>query len=367
MALALSAFGVAVVAAPRGTVGGARAQEDEPAYCPGNLLANGGFEHGFSTRIRAAEVVAKEWQAWYEFLPGVEGVNYAPYFAPRLRRRDGPLSVHTGLWSQEYGTRESTHVAGLWQRVEVPEDSVVRASAWVYAWASQWDTPGLSQPPGTYVSMLGLDPRGGDDFSDPGIIWTAPVTVTDMWTTHVIEAPVAGRFATVFTRGQPLQALTNNVSRWDSLCLRVVGRAGEPTYTLTPPPRPTMIPTVGSPTATPNDATIEAAVMGRRLVLAADATTRAQAAAADTPTPGNPVVARPGLEDIGLMVTPFSEPGGGEAPGAGASGEGARPSARLAAVVDSARSALVDNSGLVVWGLALFVAATAWSVARRRG
>lgn len=249
--------------------------------CPDNLLVSPGFENGFAARQRPSEIVANGWSAWYKYLPGVDGINYVPDYSPRRRDVDGFATVLSGLWSQEMATQNATHLAGIWQRVYVPPDSQIQASIWAYAWASNGDDPGRSEPPGTYALALGIDPRGGDDADSARITWTAPVTITDAWLPLSLAAPVAGPVITLFTRGQPLQLLAHNVSRWDGACLRVIGRAGEPPFTATPVPWPTRTPTPGTPTAAPNRATREAVAMYRALVLAATATARAATAGPD--------------------------------------------------------------------------------------
>jgi hypothetical protein len=239
---------------------GALAQRDptsDQIGCPDNLLKNPGFEAGFEGR-RPAEIVGRDWQPWYETLPGVDGLNYVPDYRPRWRWRDGAATVHSGLWSQELATHDATHTAGLWQRVDVPPDSLIDASVWAHAWATRGEDTGRSEPPGTYVLTMGLDPLGGEDPHAARITWTPPITVTDAWVPLHLALPVEGSTATLFLRGQPLQILRHNASRWDSACLRAVGPAGEPTLSPTPRPPATRTPRPGDPTWTPSVPTLAA-------------------------------------------------------------------------------------------------------------
>jgi hypothetical protein len=260
----------------------AHAEMAHQVECPGNLLSNPGFESGFTARGRIAEIVGNGWQAWYERFPGVDGINYVPDFTPRHRDAGGPRAAHRGLWSQEMATQDATHTAGLWQRREVPPGSVVLATGAAYAWASSRDEPSVSRPPGRYALALGLDPMGGRDPTSPTVRWTTPVTVTDAWVPLAIEAPVEGSAVTLFARGQPLERLRHNVSRWDSLCLRVLGPIGESTPTPSPRPWPTRTPGPDDPTSSPppspspDPATASALEIGLKLDLLKTATAGAQ-------------------------------------------------------------------------------------------
>jgi len=244
----------------------ARAQDGAgpSAACPDNLLANPDFDGGFRGRGRIAEVVAVGWTSWYATLPGTDGINYPPDFAPRRRDRDGAPTVFGGRWSQELATQGATHEGGLWQRVAVPPGSQVRAVAWAYGWATDGDDPSRSEPPGTYALAIGIDPEGRGDPYAQGIVWTAPITVTDTWVPLSLDLPIEGSLVTLILRGQPLRILKHNVSRWDGACLTASGRPDASAEPPTPTARPTRTPRPpdpGAPTHTPNAATIEAMAM----------------------------------------------------------------------------------------------------------
>lgn len=198
------------------------AQAQIPEACPGNRLVNPGFEEGFTRRDRSDVVQPNGWEIWFERLPGIGGQNYPPSYRPI--RLSG--FVGAGLWSLEQGTRDSTHTGGVFQRVEVGDDVQIRGWGWSSAWASFGSRPEVSEPPGTYASAIGVDPLGGVDPAAPRIVWTSPITTTDAWIEHRLDTPAAGPIVTFFTRGQPLSILPNNVSRWDGLCLQVIGPSG---------------------------------------------------------------------------------------------------------------------------------------------
>lgn len=345
---------LAVAAAAAAALPGALTLQAQLA-CPDNLLVNGGFEGGFGGRGRLAETVGLGWSAWYERFPGRDGINYVPDFEPARGLPGSPLAAE-GMWSQQMATRDATHTAGLWQRVAVPPGSVVSARVLVYGWASNADDPARSEPPGTYVSLLGLDAGGGVDPNAASVTWTAPVSVTDSWVPLSLELPVHGDAATLFLRGQPLLPLRHNVSRWDAACVRVLGSVDEPLPTATRPPAargvlpgtPTAVPTAS---ATADDATRSALDVG----LFVDAASTSAAAAAVAAAPATP--APPGLPGApGLAgapeAAPAVEPGvfrpeWGDAAADPWSGD--VPVPRRAELV---RAALADRAGMLFLGLA---------------
>ncbi len=341
----------------------------QPAdYCPDNLLLNPSFESGFTSRGRVVETVGNGWNAWYETLPGVDGVNYVPDYAP-ARRDVGPvLLTADGLWSQQQATSGATHTAGLWQTVTVPPASLVRASALAYAWASNAADTARSRPYGTYVSQLGLDPLGGRDPNAPGVRWTEPVTDTDAWVPLVLELPVEGPAVTLFTRGQPLVKLVQNVSRWDAACLRVLGPAEGPTLT----PTPTVSPTRPGPSVTPEPTPDEAVA---RVIIARQLLARGSGLEPAEATPG----ARATLDALSTRIaggpgagSPLSD--AGQLPAAGVP-LGAPPELEAGAGTDTASTTpedellgwLDENLGLMVLALAAFVGGLVLAAGRAGG
>jgi hypothetical protein len=262
-------------------VGAARAAGPEAVPCPGNLLVNPGFEEGFARGARAEEMLPHGWSSWFETVPGVNGINYPPSYVLRraLAGDDGVggRRVALGAWSVEQSTSDATHVGGLWQRVAVPPGSQLLARAWAYSWASRGDREAISEPPGTFAVSVGIDPLGGQDAKRASVRWSEPITVTDAWLPLVVEAMAERDTATVFTRGDALRIQRNNVARWDGLCLRVLGPAGEPTATHTRAPWPTRTPLTPVPTATEDPLIAQSRTAGLRAGIAAAATERASA------------------------------------------------------------------------------------------
>ncbi len=320
--LALSAPAGGARAAPAGQLAG----------CPQNQLVNPNMEEGFSPRARPQELVANGWEPWYETLPGVGGINYAPRYTPRRLGRDGPLAVLQGLWAQELSTAEATHIGGLFQRVEVPPQSQILAHAFGRAWAGSGDATDVSDPPGLYTASLGVDPLGGANPDDARIQWTSPVTITAGWQMLQTELPVEGPGVTLFLRGQAARVLAHHVAHWDAACLRVLGPVGQPTASPTFAPRPTRTPRPGEPTPSPGPGTREADAAVPLAELLAIASARA-------------------ASPVAFRVTPADAP----------------PAATLAPPqqeTDGLRGALARNMGLVFLGLGALVGGLLLSAAK---
>lgn len=243
------------------------------AACPDNRLVNPGLEEGFTRRDRAEAFLPSGWEPWFERLPGIDGLNYPPSYRP-VR---SPDLVGAGLWSLEQATVESTHTGGIWQRVDVGDDVWIQARAWSTAWTGQGARRAVSEPPGTYATAIGVDPFGGSDPNAAQVEWSQPITITDAWIEHRIERPVEGPAITVFTRGQPLRILPNNTSRWDALCVRVLGPADAT-------PDPALSAGLGAAGSAAPVPTVDATAAAAGLL----ATATARAAAAAEPTPFRP-------------------------------------------------------------------------------
>jgi len=226
----------------------AQVVQQSTTECPDNLLVNPSFEEGFTARARPEVLVAVGWEPWFERLPGIDGINYPPVYAAR-RAAEDDAGAAFGLWSQEQRTASATHTGGLLQRVTVGRDVLVAASGWVRSYASSDLRSARSMPPGTYVSALGIHPTGGDEPGDARIVWSEPVTVTDLWVPLEVVAEVQGPDLTLLTMGEAMQILARNESRWDGLCLRVLGPARDETGDASD--IPTAVPSRATATTTP--------------------------------------------------------------------------------------------------------------------
>ena len=223
--------------------------------CPGNLLANPGFEEGArKTEAEGTSLsssVAFGWSPW--FVRGDQRFNREPEF----KLEDTDLSrtrfrAHSGRFSQKFFTTWATHTAGFWQRVAVPKGSTVTFSIWVQIYTGEADgfdgTVYHSDPeqPGNYRAFVGIDPTGGTNALAPTVTWSPPCMTYDIYTQLSVSVVAQADFVTVFTRGQPEFSVKHNDSFWDDACLIAVAPPS-------PTPRPTMTPEpTGTQTATPS-------------------------------------------------------------------------------------------------------------------
>jgi hypothetical protein len=208
--------------------------------CPGNVLANPGFEAGFSDRGAGEVSVANGWFPWWQDGPGQkEGYYRRPEYKPEDASRYGRRRVRSGNFAQKFFNTFSTHNAGVLQQVQVPVDSMLTLSAWVQAWSSQYHDPSTVKDPGNYRVYVGIDPAGGTDWSSPNVVWSEPAMEYNTWIHLQVQAKAKAGTVTVFLRGQPEFRNQFNDSYWDDVCLTVQR----------PTPRPTAKPT-STPTAT---------------------------------------------------------------------------------------------------------------------
>ena len=230
----------------------------EPAAqgeCPGNVLANPGFEEGFSDRGAGEVSVANGWFPWWQDGPRQEDGYYRrPEYKPEDASRYGRRRVRNGNFAQKLFNTFSTHNAGLYQQVQVPVGSKLTLSAWTQAWSSQYHDPDSVKDPGNYRVYVGIDPTGGTDWSSPNVVWSEPRMEYNTWVRPEVQTQAQAGTITAFLRGHPEFRTQFNDSYWDDICLTVVRPTPRPTNTPTITPRPTETPTPTAsptPTATP--------------------------------------------------------------------------------------------------------------------
>ena len=244
------------------------------ADCPGNRLANPGFEEGaYLTEGLGTSLssnLGTGWLPWSILGDATYNreVEYKRLEAPLL---PSTYHIHSGNHSQKFFTTWGTHTAGFYQRVAVVPGSRVTFSIWVQIYTGErelqsggefisdleWPTkPGQKRGPGEYKVYVGIDPYGDappgfGSSPSPNTVWSEPVTDFETRTTdaqgHEIDAwvqlsvsTIAQRdYVTVYTMGQPKYPVKHNDSFWDDACLVMVV-----------PPTPTPLPPTLTPTAT---------------------------------------------------------------------------------------------------------------------
>jgi len=230
-----------------------------------NLVANPGFEDGYSERLdpyapeeppKGELTVANGWELWYDNSDRCR--DWCCYnFRPEYKPEDGymftdPQRVRSGQYAQKMFNLYSTHTAGLYQQVAVPEGSQVEFSIWVVVWSSSEDDPHHSILPGEYWLSVGIDPYGGTDpFSDQ-ITWSVGIEQYDEHVQLSVTALAQADHVTMFTRAAPEFCVKHNDSYWDDagLIIHLPTPTPTATSTTTPTATPTLTPTA-TPTATP--------------------------------------------------------------------------------------------------------------------
>jgi hypothetical protein len=193
--------------------------------CPGNRLVNGGFEGGFSTRVRNEVVVADGWSPWYKTDPGAPGINHIPEYKPETAAQFGTRRIHSGNTAQKWFTTFATHTAGIFQQATgIPVGSRLQLSVWVQVWSSDQDNIEVSADPGNYRVLIGIDPTGGTDWSSDNVVWSERTFAYDAYKQLAVEAVARNTTVTVFLQGVPEFPVKHNDSYWDDACLQVIGQ-----------------------------------------------------------------------------------------------------------------------------------------------
>jgi len=275
MKLKVQNLGVAVLLLiVAGTITGlALTSQAEGSY---NVLVNPGFEDGYSYRPdpytpeqgpRSELEVADGWELWYDNRDQCREGLCCYNHRPEYKLEDGyvhtdPLRVRSGQYAQKMFTTYSTHTAGLYQRVRVPEGSQMEFSIWVVVWSNTVYDPHHSTSPGKYLVSVGIDPLGGTDPFSEQIIWSDGIEHYDEHVQLSVTAVAQADHVTVFTKSAQEWCVRYNDSYWDDarldidlpfrvfLPLAFKNPTPTPTSTSTSTPTPTETNT-STPTSTP--------------------------------------------------------------------------------------------------------------------
>jgi hypothetical protein len=193
---------------------------------PANLLYNGGFENEFHQyQGRSALIVADGWTPWWvpqQRPPDPAWKNRRPEWKRATLNVDA-ARIRSGESSQQYFTFWGTHIGGVYQRVIVPRNARLRLSAWGHAWSSEQNPPRPSVNPTNVHMKIGIDPKGGLDPFDPGIVWSSEQSAIDEFAQFSVEATAQGGRVTVYIYSSPDEAKKHNDIYWDDAELIVVG------------------------------------------------------------------------------------------------------------------------------------------------
>ena len=222
-----------------------------------SLLQNPGFE---GTYVQFAgdptRLVAPGWSAW-----NIARKTGDPGFVnltPEYRTAANAKRIHGGTGAQELFTFFATHTAGVFQRVPLTSGNKLRFSVFANVWSTSLDDPDASEQPGRVKMRVGIDPSGGVDGANQGIVWSDGQEFYDQYKELSVEATSAADFVTVFVESAPSDPVKNNNTYIDDATLVVTGQ-GQPSASNTPAPAATAIsqapsdtPEPAGPSDTPN-------------------------------------------------------------------------------------------------------------------
>jgi hypothetical protein len=172
-----------------------------------NLLANPSFEEGMY-HASMSNFIANGWSYWYQ---GRAAEDTRGWYLPEpeygiISDRQG--QSRSGSKSQRWFNTWAIHNAGVYQRVNVPADSWVKFSIWMFNWSSQEDVFGVSEA--FHHKWVGIDPNGGVDPFSPNVVWGNEDQTMDVWVQLGVIARAKGETVTVFVRETPEYSVKHN-------------------------------------------------------------------------------------------------------------------------------------------------------------
>lgn len=226
-----------------------------------NLLSNPDFEGGFSQFAHfTTAIMAAQWLPWWRPQSGDDPAwkSRMPEYK-QARSTDQPTNgrVHNGSSAQQLFTFYGTHVGGIYQTVgNIAPGSRVTFSIWGHAWATNGDDPNKSEGGGPMHMRVGIDPNGGTDPWNSGVVWSGEQNPLSVWVLFTVETTAKNNKVTVFTWSAPEYPSHHNDVYWDQASL--AASAPVPTKVPTNTPRPysprateTPAPPTETPTITP--------------------------------------------------------------------------------------------------------------------
>ncbi len=199
-----------------------------PVQAQTNLLTDGGFEAKGDFKQVATDIagdgtqfgVPQAWDGWVVIGSG----------SPAWQNRVPTGFPHTGLFKTPADSAQSLHIArgyatftaAVFQRVTVPEDSNVQASAWGYMERRAGSDPSVAGA----QFRIGIDTAGGRDPNAATVVWSNWVTQADAWVQANASATAQGTTVTLFLYATQSAPSEPNGIYWDSASLTVGGSGG---------------------------------------------------------------------------------------------------------------------------------------------
>ncbi|MGH2536876.1 MAG: hypothetical protein ACRDHL_05740 [Candidatus Promineifilaceae bacterium] len=154
-----------------------------------------------------------------------------PEYKPATTKFTDPARVRSGERAQQYFTFFKTHIAGFYQQVAVTPGEEYEFRVWSHSWSADDDDDAYSGPEfGQLEEKIGLDPFGGDDWSDPDVVWGPMRQQYDEYGLFAVSATAQAPTMTVFVYSAPFYAVKHNDVYWDDAELGI----GNPVFSVTP-------------------------------------------------------------------------------------------------------------------------------------
>ncbi len=197
-----------------------------PPKDPRNLLENPSFEVPFEQQVTdtGGGLIANGWQAWWY---DDAGDNFD---TPEYKQADisiDPNRIRSGGHAQQYFRPWARHRAGVYQVVEVPENSIVQFSIYGHTWSTNAENPNPRDSfdggdPGQVDMRVGIDPTGKENPFSTDVRWSATKEVYDDYERFSLQVQADGDEVTVFTYSSPRWPWATNNVYWDDAALIVV-------------------------------------------------------------------------------------------------------------------------------------------------
>lgn len=116
--------------------------------------------------------------------------------------------MKSGAKSQRWFNTWAIHNAGVLQTVNVPKDSWLKFTIWMFNCSSEQDYFCISES--YHHKWVGIDPTGGTDPFSPNIVWGTEDRTMDVWAQLGVIAQARGDRVTVFVRNRPEYSVKHN-------------------------------------------------------------------------------------------------------------------------------------------------------------